>query len=714
MLEFRYFAATIMLVMSSGVVILNSLVVRRMYREREGFHKICVNKAVANVLIASAFLIWAVPCSFLNAYYLPQRFNIFFGQIVGWGPYLMSGPFTQICLAVNRSVAISYPYFFNKQNRYPYTKILLGVLWAIAIALSLPAMIDGCSYIFFVDTVSWSPTDTDCSRTLSEYVTNLVLVMAIISFSINISSIVKIVKSSIGSNAVMDQSVSESRKKRRRKMFAQCIIQDCTHTFDCMVNTYVYTFYSAQWFQFLCGAVSALSVIMLDGLLMSVLHQKSNTPSQTREPPSKSHTFDQFRSRAPTEFVKFDLKGVLTTDTCSKICGELRLRRDKLVSQFKNASNDLTEVTTEFNDYLRLFAGFLIEIQSSAAELENKDAGKKNSKLIPLVRFKWGNSMLTQTATEVSDAWFEALSMIQCMAMWLTKHAASMAGKDEVKESDAKECLQCLRQAGGMFQYVKDESSRLSGANEVEGSDFDPKVMETYILTATAEAQEVIVARAIEMKHDDGLISSLSAVTASIFSKADKSLNDLPDEQFARWRRYLQLKHHFYLAYAYAFLGQKQLAEDKCGDAVRACKQGIAEYSVAKEMAAMYATATGPGTRIKPEQHLFFRRIEPLLNRHLEKAERENGFIYHQKVPDEIPQLDAEATYGVAKLDSFKYPPPAELWNTAVYHAFDLSKANMPDFSKVKKSKSKLDPVHEEKIYQTEKDPSNSSGCVIA
>ena len=36
------------------------------------------------------------------------------------------------------------------------------------------------------------------------------------------------------------------------------------------------------------------------------------------------------------------------------------------------------------------------------------------------------------------------------------------------------------------------------------------------------------------------------------------------------------------------------------------------------------------GTRIKPESHPFFRRVEPLLNRHLEKANRENGFIYHQ------------------------------------------------------------------------------------
>ena len=105
-----------------------------------------------------------------------------------------------------------------------------------------------------------------------------------------------------------------------------------------------------------------------------------------------------------------------------------------------------------------------------------------------------------------------------------------------------------------MFIYVKDESSRLSGANENEGSDFDPKVMETYILTvikclnskflinlkiflsvfqATAEAQEVIVARAIEMKHNDLLISSLAAHTANIFAKAGKKHHEITIQQMS-------------------------------------------------------------------------------------------------------------------------------------------------------------------------------------
>lgn len=51
--------------------------------------------------------------------------------------------------------------------------------------------------------------------------------------------------------------------------------------------------------------------------------------------------------------------------------------------------------------------------------------------------------------------------------------------------------------------------------------------------------------------------------------------------------------------------------------------------------------------------------MEHLLKRHLEKAERENGFIYHHKVPDDCPLLDADANYGVAKAEPYSLPKPS-------------------------------------------------------
>lgn len=48
-------------------------------------------------------------------------------------------------------------------------------------------------------------------------------------------------------------------------------------------------------------------------------------------------------------------------------------------------------------------------------------------------------------------------------------------------------------------------------------------------------------------------------------------------------------------------------------DAVQICKQ--------------YAGMKGPGTTARLDQHLFFRKLAPLVKRTLDKCERENGFM---------------------------------------------------------------------------------------
>jgi hypothetical protein len=78
----------------------------------------------------------------------------------------------------------------------------------------------------------------------------------------------------------------------------------------------------------------------------------------------------------------------------------------------------------------------------------------------------------------------------------------------------------------------------------------------------------------------------------------DKCIGSFDPTTFDKWRRYFQLKHRFYLAYAYAYLGESLLAEDKCGMAVRACKEGIASYELAEDFCAKYAKATGPGKSV--------------------------------------------------------------------------------------------------------------------
>jgi len=302
------------------------------------------------------------------------------------------------------------------------------------------------------------------------------------------------------------------------------------------------------------------------------------------------------------------------------------------------------------------------------------------------------------------------------MALWLMKRAAWLSGHDDVREADAKYIHTSLRKAAGIFLYVKSNADKLSGMHVFAGNDFELSILEAYAGQCIAEAQEVAIARAIELKHSPTLISSLAHDTALKYQTCDKYLERHEMERFEKWRRYFQLKHRFYLAYAYAYLGEQLLAEDKCGEAIRACREGVTNHQLAKDLCDKYASSRGPGFLAQPEKHLFFRRVVPLIERHLENAQRENDFIYHHKVPTDCPPLmnvEEKARFGLAKPEPFTYPPRAEEWTVVCYDkGFNISHAPMPDFKPAKGGKA-LTAVKEEKLYETDRDPSTLSGCTI-
>ena len=91
------------------------------------------------------------------------------------------------------------------------------------------------------------------------------------------------------------------------------------------------------------------------------------------------------------------------------------------------------------------------------------------------------------------------------------------------------------------------------------------------------------------------------------------------------------------------------LRQDKCGDAIKCLEESQksmieavqrlsrndhvfflnieTDYDSAVKKAHEYSQAKGPGTTCKPEQHLFFRKLQPIIQRMKEKCERENGFM---------------------------------------------------------------------------------------
>lgn len=201
-------------------------------------------------------------------------------------------------------------------------------------------------------------------------------------------------------------------------------------------------------------------------------------------------------------------------------------------------SGNYDELELTLNQYLSLLMGVIF----GPPELGQ-------SKLRHLIRFKWTHSLLGTTPSVHQDALFELISMCQEYGLWLTKHAAMISSKDDVKIDDAKKVHQCLKKAAGVFLTMdKEYVPRLIEKGD-PGSDLDSRVATAYVKQCLAEAQEITIARAIELKHAPSLISSLAAETSRTFLSGASSIKALDPSIAGKWMKYFTFKSAFYDSY---------------------------------------------------------------------------------------------------------------------------------------------------------------------
>lgn len=415
----------------------------------------------------------------------------------------------------------------------------------------------------------------------------------------------------------------------------------------------------------------------------------------------------------------FDVKMIVQDVEALKVCSDLKQARARILELLPDPHHDIPKVETALKLYLSLLRGFL-EPPNKRDDDNSPSGGTRPSKLRHAVRFRWSQSMLGTASPEgQDDAAFEGANLLMDVAFWHMKHAGMIAAKDDLKIEEAKDIHTSLRKAAGLINFVKDTLIPQLIEKPVSGSDLDVRVVAAYLNQCTAEAQEVTIARAIELKHNPGLVAALSHETSKMYTTASDSLGSLDQKLFGHWKAYLALKSKFYCAYAYNYQGEHVLSQDQCGTGIRSLQESQKCYAEAIQLAKEYAITKGPGTQARPESHAFFRRLAPIVKRTLEKCERENGFIYHQKVPYDPPDLEIkDKTFGLVAPEEYSLPPTAPLWTPVAYAAFDvaLNKDNESDKKGKKKppKEEEIKPVKEVEIKQSEKDPKNESGCIIS
>uniref|UniRef100_A0A674PKD9 BRO1 domain-containing protein BROX n=1 Tax=Takifugu rubripes TaxID=31033 RepID=A0A674PKD9_TAKRU len=394
--------------------------------------------------------------------------------------------------------------------------------------------------------------------------------------------------------------------------------------------------------------------------------------------------------------VSFNFYGVAGSPAANKICNDLRTTRARLLEMFTDITCNPEIMKNATDAYFSLLQGFIASLDGTTQE----------NKMRFIQNFKWTDTLQGNTPSAQQDAVFELVSMAFNVGLWYTKFASRLAGKENIIFSKLHPLPFSFSFI--VFPWVLQDVHipRLITPAE-KGRDLEPRVIDAYIIQSQAEAQEVTIARAIELKHNANLIASLAFETANFYQKADHTLNTLDPEYSSKWRKYLQLKQHFYMAYAYCYHGQTLLAGDKCGEAIRSLQEAEKCYSRAEELCKEYRQTKGPGTTAKPSEQQFFLKLGGLIKNTLDKCQRENGFIYFHKVPVEPPLLELKASYGLVEPVAFELPPLSEQCTPQVYGTFDLTKGAKNDKAKPKEEEVK--PVKEPDLK-----PQKDTGCIIS
>lgn len=245
--------------------------------------------------------------------------------------------------------------------------------------------------------------------------------------------------------------------------------------------------------------------------------------------------------------------------------------------------------------------------------------------------------------------------MLMALAIWCLRKSASLPFSSDGEDPATKEAFHCLRRAAGLMTFVSEQRHR--AVSHHPGTDFDERILKSFTLQALAEAEEITLERGRQRNHSPSLLASIAADIRAKFTEAGKLVSDLPETTLPPFRKYLAFKVAFYEAYMLCYQGLDLFAQEKCGDSLKVFQLSQDALERARKAAkefALKAKIAGAG----PAQHTVFTTLESTLKRAQDKAVRENGLIYHHRVPAEAPaHPDPQC---LVQPEAYSLPSPAD------------------------------------------------------
>ncbi|CAB4030517.1 Hypothetical predicted protein [Paramuricea clavata] len=343
--------------------------------------------------------------------------------------------------------------------------------------------------------------------------------------------------------------------------------------------------------------------------------------------------------RKCTERINFGkcVEGIPNGTSASRILHEITRRRQALEDVLKYPDTSTSTVMNSLHEYL------VMPIRDVLSEARR-----------PLkLKFKWTNFTNPEEEQSVSkDSDVDQVAFLVAVSLWLVEHAHMVfplyPQEDDLNEDKMKDALNSLKLAAGICECVEQRPKS-------DYLDLTVPVNQALRHQCLAEAQMVTINRAVNKGNKPALISQLAHEVANKCISASTILQKC-GKAVEKWRLFLMFKGELYFAVARCFQGVSFLEEnEQSGMSVIvltiASKHITACLHLAKEYVKLKPKAKHPLTECSD-----FIWVAKLVTLKLEKSNRENSMIYHQRIPEEAPSLD-EPKCLVAST-AFNFPLP--------------------------------------------------------
>jgi len=234
------------------------------------------------------------------------------------------------------------------------------------------------------------------------------------------------------------------------------------------------------------------------------------------------------------------------------------------------------------------------------------------------------------------------------------------------------------------------------------------KIIAAYYYSCLGEFHEVTVARAMNAKQDNMLISGISNQISQYFDMGGQQLASLDEKVVGQWRMYFGLKSKFYLAEARAYQALDFLKKNDAPNALKSAEEGSKVQQQAASFCEQYSKTKGAGS---PQRHPFFLQLDSLIRRVQSAVEFENNVIHHKRAAAELAPLANNATHGILPAEEYIPAKLNSLFSVPAYRAFDIGR-NVGKPYKEDKHAREVKEAREIPIPQGI--PPSESACIIA